>query len=285
MQFYKFYASSGFELEELSDYQLNEYLLTYQKLKRWVLYTGACILFCVLTLIYKPSKTLFAIPYFLSLFYLFFYAPILIYYFFNFASKHRLVAEAYAQRLNIKTQDEIVPAAIPTQQNTQLSEPRSERPNPAVALNSKMKANAPVQQLQDYISAIQANLTPHHNQILTQTIDIFEYIAVQKNQVSFSEFRKLNQHQELALKTVQESIEQYLCISADARDQYHKPFDAVPMLWLLQKLNAALEQLIQEIACLYQGDLQSLADHQQFLNQRFNPPEDDFKIETKSTKL
>lgn len=174
--------------------------------------------------------------------------------------------------------------AIPTQQSAQLSEYLSEQPNPAVALNSKKKANTPVQQLQNYIRSIQANLTPPHNRILTQTLDIFEYIAAQKNHISYSELRKLNKHQEQTLKTIQQSIQQYLCMPADARDQYHKPFAAVPNLWLTQKLNSALEQLIQDIAFLYQGDLQSLADHQQFLDQRFNPPEDDFKIETKSTK-
>ena len=294
VEFINFLITPTQDPDQLSDLELVEYLKTYLKLRNCLIFSGLFIVFCFWGILFSsaPFDAFFKLFTVINLIYLVFYAPILIYYVAVFASKRKIIAQIYLQRSTSKSQEQLIHQEVPHQ----LSPVSTQSPNPTppnIQHTQTSKKIEPTKQkkrldielqLQKYASSVQTSLLPRHNRLIERAQDTFKYIAFKKETITVTEAYKVKRQQEKTLNSLQQTIQLYLTIPINERHQYNSQLNAIPNLWLTQELNSALEKLIHNIAFLYQDNLQALADHQQFLNQRFNDAQEDFKIETDTTK-
>ncbi|WP_111858588.1 hypothetical protein [Acinetobacter sp. CFCC 10889] len=128
----------------------------------------------------------------------------------------------------------------------------------------------------------QSNLGLRHRRQLNELHQIFQDIE-NKNastHILITQRQALKNAQEICLEQTLDAITLFLDIPKEERLRFNQNLNNVPDLWFTQTLNKCIANLLKEIEPLYTHDLQSLLDHEKFLQQSLKQ-ESDFKIDNK----
>lgn len=134
-----------------------------------------------------------------------------------------------------------------------------------------------VQQLNLYIQNTHPQLL-RHTDLINHLLDIFQEIKRTPQQyLTATQKQDMVLFQRECLKNLQQDITQYLAYPLEVRQRYDQNLQSIPELWLTKQLQSHIEQLTQNIASLYENNLQALLDHQTLLEQKFNDKDDAFQ--------
>lgn len=126
----------------------------------------------------------------------------------------------------------------------------------------------------------QSELGLRHRRQLNELHQIFQDIdtKITASYILITQRNQLKQAQKICLEHVLKSITFFLNFSKEQRLRFNQDLNSVPDLWFTKELNQAIACLLKEIEPLYTHDLQSLLDHQNFLQHSLKY-ENDFKID------
>lgn len=111
-----------------------------------------------------------------------------------------------------------------------------------------------------------------------QTIsEIYKYIDEQISTLAPQESSILNHAREQSLHRLDLEIRNYLSIPKDQQLKWHQQLNKSPKIYMNETIAQIKDQLLNELAALYNTELNALIDHQKFMDQKFKD-DDEWQI-------
>ena len=126
----------------------------------------------------------------------------------------------------------------------------------------------------------QSYLGVRHKRQINEIYKIFKEVDLKlSNKNKFYKTRQsISKIQLTLLEQIIEYTQQFLTYPRNEQTRFCRNLNNVPDLWFTQMLNKILDDLLKQVESIYNHDLQSLLDHQEFLHQSLKA-EEDFKID------